>query len=227
MGIEWTTEELTDDLCGKLRADQFLVAVEVKLRDSTAQRADLLAMRRKLANSPMLIFEIKTSRADLLGDLRREKWRGYLNDGAVAFAFPAGLAEPSEIPKEAGVIIRIAQGWSWKRAPKWAAAPLPSPYLYRRMALSASDQYASRVRKQLTPRSAEIWMAARNKRQENGRLLAQIAQDVDLWKNIVSKEKEKFDELQRSKAQLCKEINKLYKEKQLVNSLVTQEENLV
>lgn len=209
----WTTAELTADLAGKLRTDAFLVVAEVVLRETTLQRADLLAMRRKLAHGPMLIIEIKTSRADLLGDLKREKWRGYLDDGAVAFAFPAGLATAAEIPTEAGVIVRIGQGWSWKRAPRWAAAPLPTSYLYRRMALSASDQSAARVDAALRPRSAEMWHAARKKRQENGRMLADIAEDVDVWKRIVEDKKVEFSDLEAYCAKFKEELVLLRREK--------------
>jgi hypothetical protein len=213
---EWTTAALTADLADKLRADLFLVVAEVKLRDDTAQRADLLAMRRKMTHGPMLIVEIKTSRNDLLNDLRKEKWRGYLNDGAVTFAFPAGLADPSEIPTEAGVIIRIAQGWSWRRSPRWTSAPLPSPYLYRRMALSASDQSAERVRAQMTPRAADLWSVARQKRQENGRRLAEIASDVDAWRTIVQEEQAKFYRLISIKERLEAELTKLEASKRLL-----------
>lgn len=192
---EWTTAALTEDLMGKLRADLFLVAREATLRASTGQRADVLAMRRKLANGPMLIFEIKTSRGDLLGDLKREKWRGYLADGAVAFAFPAGLADPREIPPEAGVIVRIAQGWSWKRAPRWSDAPLPTPYLLRRMALTASDQAGARARQELAPKAADLWRVQRAARTDLGRRLARIAHDIDLWEGILASTKAQVDEV--------------------------------
>lgn len=181
---EWTTSALTADLAAKLRADQFLVVAEVMLNGYTQQRADLLAMPRKLAHGPMLIVEIKTSRADLLGDMKREKWRGYLAHGAVAFAFPAGLADPKEIPAEAAVMVRIAQGWSWRRAPRWAAAPRASEYLYRRMCLSAWDQGRASLRAELEPRSASLWRQAQKARTEHGRRLARIANDIDLYEKL-------------------------------------------
>jgi hypothetical protein len=209
----WSTEKLTADLLARLRADMYLAVAEVTLRDQTGQRADVLAMRRKLRNGPMLIFEIKTSRSDLLGDLRREKWRGYLDDGAVAFAFPSLLADPSEIPKEAGVYMRISQGWRWARAPKWAEAPLPTPYLFRRMALSAADQYGERARAQMSPRPASLWAAARGERQKQGRLLAQIAQDVQTWTQMVENEKEKYDRQLSIRRRLEDEINELHRRK--------------
>ena len=206
---KWTTAEITEDLAGKLRADQFLVAREATLRADTGQRADLLAMRRKLSRSPMLIFEIKTSRADFTGDLKREKWRGYLASGAVAFAIPAGLAELSEIPPEAGLIVRIAQGWSWRRAPKWADAPMPTDYLYRRMALTASDQSAARADAALRPKAASLWLAQKTARTEQGRMLAAIAADVETWRKIAEEEKEKWRRLERASARLHQEMCEL------------------
>lgn len=208
-GPSWTTQDLTEDLMAKLRADLYLVAREATLRDQTGQRADVLAMRRKLSNGPMLIFEIKTSRSDLLSDLKREKWRGYLSDGAVAFAFPAGLADPREIPLEAGVIVRIAQGWSWKRAPRWKDAPAPTAYLLRRMALTASDQAATRTRAELQPRTADLWRAQKNARTELGRRLAKIAQDIDLWEGIVAKEKQAVNDLLEQRREVEGKISDL------------------
>ncbi len=108
-------------------------------------RADLLCMRRKLAESPMLICEVKVSRSDLMADLRAEKWRAYLKVAAVAFAAPASLSGILEIPTEAGLILRHGAAWKWARHPQYSAAPPPTPYLYRRLALTASDQAARKA----------------------------------------------------------------------------------
>ena len=140
MGV--TTQELTADLARRLSGNPqpWLVAREATVSERPLARADLLCMRRKLSEQPMLICEVKVSRADLLSDLRCGKWRNYTAVAALAFAMPAGLAEPYEIPAEAGLILRVARGWRWERMPLFAKAPSPSPYLYRRMALTASDQ---------------------------------------------------------------------------------------
>lgn len=82
-------------------------------------RADLWACKLSWAKPCVRIFELKRSRADLLGDLRREKWRIYLPHAhQVFFAFPCGLAKPEEIPLEAGVFLEGPKGWSCARAPK-------------------------------------------------------------------------------------------------------------
>lgn len=154
MAEKWTTAALTADLAARMAADRWLVAREATVVEPTygssaehyrqtarGGRADLLCMRRKLDEQPMLIIEVKVSNADLMADLRAEKWRTYLKAGAVAFAMPAVLAaDPLRIPLEAGLIARIARGWRWIREPNFKAAPMPTPYLYRRMALTATDQ---------------------------------------------------------------------------------------
>lgn len=185
MKHEWSTRELTADLLGRLLADRWLAVVEVQI-GHMGQRADVLAMRRKFDGSPMLIFEIKTSRADLLQDLRREKWRGYLSAGAVAFAFPQDLADPKEIPAEAGVYLRVGQGWSWKRSPKWARAPKPSDYLFRRLAMTVSDQVENRAKAHFRPRAADLYHVAARARTEIGRRLATIANDIDGWERMLA-----------------------------------------
>lgn len=205
---KWTTAEITADLETKLRNDQFLVAREAVLRPDTMQRADLLAMRRKLAPLPMVIFEIKVSRSDFSQDIRSGKWRGYLADGAVVFAVPAGLVELQEVPPEAGLIVRIAQGWSWRRSPR-KDAPKPSDYLLRRMALTASDQAAERAAAAHRPRSASLYAMAKKARTEQARQVAKIAQDVDLWRRIVADETEKFHRVYRAKERLYEEMAEL------------------
>jgi len=148
MSDRLTTAQLTDDLASRMARDPkpWLVARECVVSERPLARADLLCMRRRLDVQPMLILEVKISRADLLSDLRSGKWRNYLGVAALAFAFPANLADLQEIPAEAALIVRNGRGWRWERYPKFAAAPLPSPYLYRRMALTASDQSGRRAR---------------------------------------------------------------------------------
>lgn len=196
---EWTTDALTADLAGKLRADRYLAAAEVMLDPHSLQRADLLAMPRRLEHGPMLIVEVKTSRADLLGDLRREKWRGYLRHGAVAFAFPAGLADPAEIPKEAGLLVRIDQGWSWKRSARLREAPKASDYLYRRMCLSAWDQSASLTEARLRPKAAKVWLDAKEQRKRKAAEWAQIGLDLENYRRWAAEAREECNRLQKEK----------------------------
>lgn len=191
---DWSTTELTADLVGRLLADRWLAVTEVQLE--RGQRADVLAMRRKFDPSPMLIFEIKTSRADLFTDLRREKWRGYLRSGAVAFAFHKALADPSEIPAEAGVYVRNQQGWSWARAPRWAQAPLPSDWLHRRMSMTVSDQQAARIDALYRPRVAiSAWTKATTERQKRAQELARVAFDIEFARSTAANLEDRKNQL--------------------------------
>lgn len=65
-------------------------------------------------------YEVKASRADLLSDLRKDKWRQYLDVCTeFSFAYPKGTAKPEEIPEEAGIIEWNGNSWNVvRRAPK-------------------------------------------------------------------------------------------------------------
>ncbi len=81
-------------------------------------RIDVLAMRPSWDNRRIRAYEVKATRSDLLSDLRSGKWKKYVPwcQGLV-FAFPKDLAQPSEIPRECGVITRNAKGWVTRRTP--------------------------------------------------------------------------------------------------------------
>jgi len=68
-------------------------------------RADVLSIRCSYKSSFTSIYECKATRADLLSDLRNEKWRIYTKFGRhVFYAFPPGLAEEQEIPEQLGIV---------------------------------------------------------------------------------------------------------------------------
>ena len=117
----WTAGTLSHDLCQTLAARGWITVREIALDDRLTHRGDVVAMLVSGRRNRVDVYELKVARSDLLGDLRREKWRAYLEHGAVWFAFPQGLADPREIPIEAGVIVRRADGWRQVRAPR----PLP------------------------------------------------------------------------------------------------------
>lgn len=58
-------------------------------------------------------YEVKASRADLLSDLRSDKWRKYLKVcTSFYFAFPVGIIKAmDEIPKEAGIMMWNGKAW--------------------------------------------------------------------------------------------------------------------
>lgn len=108
--MTWTAGALGADLATKLRGDGWICVHEIALCDQLSHRGDLVVMLCSGRINRVDIYELKVARSDLLGDLRREKWRAYLEHGAVWFAFPKGLADPREIPAEAGVIVRSDAG---------------------------------------------------------------------------------------------------------------------
>lgn len=194
---KWETGALTADLMHKLRADRWIAVAEVVVQENGNQRADVLAMVCSSSRPRHAIFEIKTARSDLLRDLKAEKWRGYLEAGPVVFAFPEHLARVDEIPKDAGVIVRIAQGWSWRRSPGWSKAAQASPYLLRRLVMSAADQYAAKARRELTGRGGgNIWSLDRTARSETGRKLAKIAQNLETFEMLLAESEAKWHALQ-------------------------------
>lgn len=132
---DWTGPALAADLCRKLRLDGWVACQEMQLRDHDGARADVVAMARRGSGPVSIrIFEIKISRADFMADIKAGKWRKYLATGPVWFAAPAGLIDVKDVPAEAGLIVRVAQGWSWRRAAKSELAPAPD--LMRRLVMA-------------------------------------------------------------------------------------------
>lgn len=77
------------------------------------QLADVVDVRPSYTRFCIAIYEIKVSRADFLSDIRSDKWRGYLNHcHRFYFAVPSGLVKKSEIPDEAGLMVRGPRGWT-------------------------------------------------------------------------------------------------------------------
>ena len=172
----WTAGTLSADLCQTLGARGWITVREIALDDRLAHRGDVVAMLASGRINRVDIYELKVARSDLLGDLRREKWRAYLKHGPVWFAFPQGLADPREIPIEAGVIVRRPDGWRQVRAPGPFAGG-PSVSLMRRLVMAVRSQAIS----PLSMRKASLWEAQRRARTENARLVMKVACDVQLW----------------------------------------------
>ena len=74
-----------------------------------------------------IVHEVKVSRADLLGDLRRPAKRGaYLALGSACwYVIREGIAEPAEIPPECGVIVATATALEVARPAPRRALRLP------------------------------------------------------------------------------------------------------
>ena len=170
----WTAGTLSHDLCQTLAARGWITVREIALDDRLTHRGDVVAMLVSGRRNRVDVYELKVARSDLLGDLRREKWRAYLEHGAVWFAFPAGLADPREIPLEAGVIVRRADGWRQVRAPRPFVGE-PSVSLMRRLVMAVRSQSVSPI----GPRDPSLWAASMRARTEKARLVLRVAADID------------------------------------------------
>lgn len=85
---------------------------------------DVLKVRKSYTRLDVQIFEVKASRADFLSDLRSDKWREYLPySSRFSFATPQldlkdVVQDISEIPEEAGWIVKTPKTWRVKKTPK-------------------------------------------------------------------------------------------------------------
>ncbi len=107
-------KELAQDLARSLDAANWMTWVEINLDaiSLSPSRADVLAVAKSFANPRFVIYEIKTSRSDFLGDVNRGKYRAYFECcHQLYFACPTGLMTKAEIPSHCGLIVKGANGW--------------------------------------------------------------------------------------------------------------------
>ena len=80
----------------------------------------MLTLQKSYTKPAPTIYECKVSKADFAGDVRSGKWMRYLPLCCrFYFALPEGIVKKTEIPDEAGLIIRNADGWHVTKAPKF------------------------------------------------------------------------------------------------------------
>ncbi len=122
--------ELQLDLASHLRSVGWLTFTEIEIPgtegDSYASgRVDVAAIKpHHYAQRDLRAYECKSSRRDFLHDVGSDKWRRYLLVfPRVYFAVPAGLIKKSEVPKEAGLIVRGDKGWTTVKAAKGHIPP--------------------------------------------------------------------------------------------------------
>jgi hypothetical protein len=117
--MNWKHDKLAEDLAAHLSTPWLQVHLGSVWLERP-QLADVITIQPSYTRFCLHIYEVKVSRADFLGDLRRDKWRGYLNHcHRLTFAVPAGMIKKEEVPREAGLIVRGPKGWQvQKAAPK-------------------------------------------------------------------------------------------------------------
>lgn len=113
MSVDWKHDDLAEDLAIAIGPTPFLnVHLGSNWLQEHVQRADVVTVKPSYTRFCVAIYEVKVSRADFLGDLRAEKWRGYLpHCHRIYFAVPAGMVKKDEVPPEAGLIVRGPNGW--------------------------------------------------------------------------------------------------------------------
>lgn len=90
----------------------------IEFPDTERSRPDVFSIFASLDRKRWqpITFEVKATRADLLSDLRVGKWQRYWSfSSRIVFAVPKGICQPTDVPSEAGLIIRDINGWSWVR----------------------------------------------------------------------------------------------------------------
>lgn len=101
---------------------------------------DAVAIRKSWANPCLTAYEVKVDRSDFTRD---EKWRAYMHFcHQMAFACPAGLIQPDELPEEVGLYYYDNGKLVTKRKPVYRAVEVPSNVLmYIIMSRLDSDRH--------------------------------------------------------------------------------------
>jgi hypothetical protein len=108
-----THDQLAEDLAIAKGGIPFLNAcLGSVFKKSKTARADLVVCTPSYTRFCLSVYEVKVTRADFLSDIRSCKWRDYLpHCHRFYFAVAKGVADKSDIPDEAGLVVRGPKGW--------------------------------------------------------------------------------------------------------------------
>jgi len=117
MADKWSHSDLAADLVEQHRRPQQVFFREAAFGTwAHGGFADVASIRLSWTKPLPTIYEVKVSRADLLSDLRSEKWRRYLPwCERLYFAVPEGLGDGVDWPRETGLLERDGQLWRISR----------------------------------------------------------------------------------------------------------------
>jgi hypothetical protein len=115
--VIWKHDDLADDLAiakgGIPYLNVCLGSPWLNGRKQKTPRADLVVCKPSYQRFCLSIYEIKVTRADFLSDIRSGKWRDYLpHCDRFYFAVCKGVLQKSDIPNDAGLVVRGNKGWS-------------------------------------------------------------------------------------------------------------------
>ncbi|MTI49685.1 MAG: MmcB family DNA repair protein [Firmicutes bacterium] len=129
--MKWKHNELAEDLSFSIGSTPYLdVNLGSAWLNRGSQRADIVGIKPSYTRFCLSIYEIKVSRADFLSDIRKEKWKGYLDHcHRFYFAVPSGLVSKDEIPEPAGLMVRGEKGWTTVKAAKVLDNDIPKETL--------------------------------------------------------------------------------------------------
>lgn len=124
--LEWENEyELQKDLAEFLRECDFLTFTEISIPGCEYGRVDVVAVKPHMyATKDLRAYEVKLTKQVFDKDIKENKWRKYMNVfHRLYFAAPEGVLKKSDIPAEAGLIVRNKNGWHVVKAAKFNNPP--------------------------------------------------------------------------------------------------------
>jgi len=124
--ILWKHRDLVIDLA-QAKETNFIEVPLGSVWLTDYQIADVIKIRPSYTRFCVDIFEVKCHRSDFLADLRREKWRGYLDCcHRFYFACLVGIFQKEELPPEVGLYVRGENGWKCIKVAQKREVEIPS-----------------------------------------------------------------------------------------------------
>jgi len=117
-----TAFEVKEDLAKHLQDKGWIAWTEIPLgsvmwNNGRIPRADVLAVNKSFSSSTFIIYEVKVSRTDFLGDVNRSKYQSYFEFcSQLYFAAPSGLLKKEEIPENCGLVVQGKSSWRVTKA---------------------------------------------------------------------------------------------------------------
>ena len=145
------------ELCFDLAFSKGTTFVEVPLgsvwlNGNRIGKADVVTIKPSYNKFNLDIYEIKTSRSDLMHDIKSKKYEKYLqHSNRLYFATISGIAKKEDIPEGVGLIVRGEKGWKTvkpakKRDISFSNETLLSLAFYRGRALKPNREYLGKLK---------------------------------------------------------------------------------
>lgn len=192
--MEWKNEyELQKDLAEYLRQCEFMTFTEVQIPGCENGRVDVVAIKPHVyAIKDLRAYEVKLTKQAFYADVSKNKWYKYMGVfHRIYFAAPEGLLKKSDIPDEAGLIVRNENGWHVVKAPKYhkperlnedsVLALLYHGYEESRVMRRLNDRIAAEENIPLSKKARQIgWEISR-------RLSTERVGEVEEWASDIAK----------------------------------------